>query len=238
MPIHRPARCARAVLVVLAAVFALAGCGAVANGPIGGGGPSTEPRAEADPAAGAPSTDHRPGGPSAPAGGGAHEISIVADFGPLPDGSGDAVVETTWTVDAHGTRRLVVDTPSGVAEHHVMTDDEHWWWLGPEVRATIVDAEWIHFDLAAIEDVGGELPEVVAEARSVVPPPPDIVPGHLLAGRQVLAAHVVSDDEVQLVVDGVERPVVHRRRLLPEGTTIELPTGAVDVRDVPGVLRR
>lgn len=233
MPIHRPPRSAR-VLVVASAAALLVACGTGAAGPPRPSPPAVDPAGLAVPTD--PVPDER-GEAAADPTAGPHEISVVADFGPLPDGSGNAVVETIWTVDAHGTRRLVVDTPAGFAEQHVMTDGEHWWWLSPEVRETIADAEWVHFDLHAVELVGGRLPDIVTEARTVVPPPPDIVPGQLVAGREVLAAEVVGPHEVHLTVDGVEQPVVHRLRRLPADTTIELPVGAVDVRDLPEVLR-
>jgi hypothetical protein len=230
VPVHPPARLARMLLAVLAAAL-LTSCSTSA-----GSAPEAPAPPAADPAAGAPPADSPPAAPG-PDRGGAHEVVLVADFGPLPDGSGDAIVETRWTVDVSGTRSLVVDTPAGVAVHHVLTDDEHWWWLDPTVRETIADAEWIHFDLHEVEAVGGELPEIVAEARVPLPEPGDIVVGQIVAGHEVLAIEEVDDDEVHLTVAGIERAVVHRRRDLPAGTTIERPDGAVDVADLPEVLR-
>lgn len=225
MPVHHHVR--RAAALVLTAVL-LAGCA--------GSGSAASPRRsapEVDPAGGpAPGADEPVGVADGP-----HEVRLIADFGPLPDGSGDAIVETIWTTDGAGTRSLVVDTPAGIAEQHVMTEDEHWWWLSPAVRATIADAEWIHFDLPAIEAVGGELPPLIARARAATSQPGDIVAGHTIAGLEVRAAEAVSDDEVHLTMSGVERVVVHRRRALPEGTMVELPAGAVDVADLPDVLR-
>lgn len=225
MPVHRPARRAVALAVTTLLLTGCAGRGSAAP-------PAAEPR-EADPAGGpAPEPD----GPVDVADG-PHEVRLVADLGPLPDGSGDAVVETIWTTDGSGTRRLVVDTPAGIAEQHVMTEDEHWWWLSPAVRETIADAEWIHFDLPAIEAAGGELPPLVARARAAASQPGDIAVGDTVAGLEVLAAEAVSDDEVHLTMAEVARVVVHRRRALPAGTTIERPIGAVDVADLPDVLR-
>jgi hypothetical protein len=77
----------------------------------------------------------------------------------------------------------------------------------------------------------------VAEARRPPPQPRDIAVGHVVAGREVLAVHVVDPDEVHLTVAGIDRPVALRRRGLPAGTTVEVPTGAVDVADVADVLR-
>lgn len=235
MPVHPPARSPRGLVLVLAALL-LASCGAgiAAPEPAPPPAPAADPAARADPDD--PGAETAESGPSG-VGDGAYEVTLVADFGPLPDGSGDAVVETVWTVDAAGTRSLVVDTPAGFAAHHVMTDDEHWWWLDPTVRETIVDAEWIHFDLHAIDEVGGELPAIVAEARVPLPDPGGIRVGQIVAGHEVLAVDVVGADEVHLTVAGIERAVVHRRRTLPAGTTIEPPDDAVDVADLPDVLR-
>jgi hypothetical protein len=229
VPTHPFLRFVRTAFGVLAATVPLVACGASSATP------DAQPPA---PVAPGPAAVDRPARGTAPdAASAPHAVSLVVDFGPLPDGSGHAVVDTTWTVDAHGTRRLVIDTPAGIAEQHVMTDDEHWWWLSPEVRATIADAEWIHFDLRAIEEVDGELPDIVAAAREVVRQPGDVGVGHVVAGHEVLAVGVVDDDEVHLTLAGIRRHVVHRRRALPAGTTIELPAGAVDVGDLPGVLR-
>lgn len=222
--------------LVLRAVPLLAGvllvaCSDTAAGPI-----PDEPPLAVDPASesvSGPLTDAT----SAPAvGAGPHEVSLIADFGPLPDGSGNAIVETVWTVDADGTRQLLVDTPVGPAARHVMTDDEHWWWIDPAAREAVVDAEWVHFDLRRTAEVGGALPEVVSEARVPLPPPGEIVVGDFVAGHEVLAVEVVNQDEVNLTVAGVDRPVVHRRRTLPAGTTVAVPAGAVDVGDLPDVL--
>jgi hypothetical protein len=233
VPVHPPVPSPRGLVLVLAALL-LTSCGAGAAAP----GAAPPPSPAADPAARADRDD--PGAEtaeSAPSGVGAHEVTLVADFGPLPDGSGDAVIETIWTVDAAGTRSLVVDTPAGFAAHHVMTDDEHWWWLDPTVRETIADAEWIHFDLHEIEEVGGELPAIGAEARVPLPDPGGIRVGHIVAGHEVLAVDVVGADEAHLTAAGIERAVVHRRRPLPVGTTIEPPDDAIDVADLPDVLR-
>lgn len=235
---HRPLRACvlRALTGTVLTASVLSGCGR--GGAEVPAAPVPEP-AVPDPAADpTPPADAEPGAaPRSVVPDGPHEIVLVADFGPLPDGSGDAVVETTWTVDARGVGRLVVDTPAGPAVQHVMTETEHWWWLSPEVRSTIADAEWVYFDLAAIDEAGGVLPEVVAEARAPVPQPGEIEVGQIVGGREVRSIEVVDDDEVHLTVAGVERPVVHRRRRLPPGTLLEVPSGAVDVRDLPGVLR-
>ena len=227
MPVHH--LITRAAAVVLASLV-LAACGGSAGGQAPGavqGQPAPDP-------AGAPAPDvaAQPD-PTARA----HEVSLVADLGPLPDGSGNAVVTTTWTIDAKGTTQVVVDTPAGVAERHVMTEGEHWYWIAPTLRGTFVDAEWIHFDLRAIEGVGGALPEPIAEARQAVPQPGEIAVGDAIAGHRVLEVEAVGDDEVRLTMDGIEQPVVHRRRALPAGTVIQLPTGAVDVSDLPDALR-
>ncbi len=227
MPVHHVVP--RAVPFVLACLL-LAACG----GSAGGQPPGAAPGHRGPDPAGAPAPDVAPEPDPAA---GPHEVSVVLDLGPLPDGSGGAVVTTTWTVDAAGTTRLVVDTPAGVTERHVMTEDEHWYWIVPAARGTLVDAEWIHFDLRAIDEVGGVLPESIVEARGPVPQPGEIVVGDPIAGQRVVEVEVVGDDEVRLGLVGVERPVVHRRRALPAGTAVEIPTGAVDVSDLPDVLR-
>lgn len=213
----------------LAAALSLTACstGAATEPPT-----APAPAQAADPAAQPPS-DASLVVPAA----GPTEIVLVADLGPLPDGPGRAVVETTWTTDGAGTVRLVVDTPAGIAAQHVQTADEHWWWLHPEARRTIVDAEWIHFDLAAIEEVGGVLPDVVTEARQEPPQLQEIAAGDVVAGQEVQAVEVVDDGEVHLTVAGIEQPWILRHRVLPSGTTVDLPAGAVDVRDVPDRLR-
>ena len=223
MPIRpRHRRCA-----ALAAALVLTACSTSSATPVRAPSP-----AAVDPASGPapqPSASSSADGP--------HEVALVADLGPLPDGAGRAVVETTWTTDGSGTVRLVIDTPAGIAEQHVLTADEHWWWLHREARRTIVDAEWIRFDLAAIEAAGGELPDVVVEARQPPPQPGQIAPGDVVAGREVHAVEAIGDDEVHLTVTGIEQPVVLRRRALRPGTTIAVPTGAVDLEELPDRLR-
>lgn len=225
---HRRAHLGRA-FTALAGGLALAACSTSAAAP--GADLAPPPTVEVDPPS-APGT-----GPSDDVGAGPHEVNLVADLGPLPDGSGRAVVTTTWTTDAAGTVRFAIDTPAGLAAQHVLTEDEHWWWLHPEARAVVADAEWVHFDLPVIESVGGELPDLVAEARLPPPRPDGWSVGEVVAGREVLQVEVVDADEVHLTVAGVERPVVHRLRPLPASTRIDLPTGAVDVADLPDVLR-
>ena len=232
MPVHCSAPVRRGVLVALLALL-LGACGTSAAEPRAASSPpSVDPVSE-------PATvaDVEPPSAEESVSEGPYEVALIADFGPLPDGSGDAVVETTWTMAADGTRELVIDTPAGYAAHHVMTDDEHWFWIAPAARDALVDAEWVHFDLREIEAVGGELPEVVAEARVPVPAPGEITTGSVIAGHEVLAVDEVGDDEVHLTMDGIDEPVVHRRRALPADTSIEIPTDALDVSDLPEALR-
>ncbi|MFP5578632.1 MAG: hypothetical protein ACLGIZ_10400 [Acidimicrobiia bacterium] len=231
MSIHRPTRPLRAASLVLGALL-LAGCGTSAAGPSATAAPPAVDPASADVEPGP-----HPGSAAGRHADGPYQVSIAVDLGPLPDGSGDTIIETTWTVDAAGTRELVVDTPAGHAARHVFTDDEHWWWVHPSAREELVDAEWIHFDLRQIEAAGGDVPEVVAEGRVPIPDPGEIVVGQIVAGHEVLAVDDVGDDEAHLTVAGIERPMVHRRRPLPPTTTIDIPDGAVDVADLPGVLR-
>lgn len=221
---HGNRRLRRAALAV---ALCLTACTADAAAP-----PPTRP----GPSPTDPPSSSAPAPDPAPADG-AHEVTFVADLGPRRDGPGRAVVETTWTTDGDGTVRVAVDTPVGLVEQHVFTDDEHWWWLHPEARQTVADAEWIHFDLDAIAAVGGELPDVVREARLPPPLPLEVGVGSQLAGLEVLAVEVVDDDHVRLTLDGVERAAVLRRRSLPGSHRVRQPTGAVDVTDLPGVLR-
>lgn len=231
MPICPPARPVRAASLVLGALL-LAGCGASAAGPSPTAGPPALDPASVDAEPGA-----HPGSDADPQADGPYQVSIAVDLGPRPGATGDTIIETTWTVDAAGTRELVVDTPAGPAAHHVITDDEHWWWVHPSAREALVDAEWIHFDLRQIQAAGGDVPEVVAEGRVPIPDPGEIVVGQIVAGHEVLAVDDVGDDEAHLTVAGIERPMVHRRRPLPPTTAIDVPDGAVDVADLPDVLR-
>ncbi|MCO8128458.1 hypothetical protein NHL50_14700 [Acidimicrobiia bacterium EGI L10123] len=223
MPIRpRRLRCA-----ALAAALVLTACSS-------GSAASTSrvpPPSAVDPAS-EPALDPASDPPTGP-----HEIALVADLGPLPDGSGRAVVETTWRTDGAGTVHLAIDTPAGIVEQHVGTADEHWWWLHPEVGRTVADAEWVRFDLDAVAAAGGELPDVVVEARQPPPQPDGIGPGDAVAGREVLAVEVVGDDEVHLTVAGIERPVLLRRRPLRPGTIVAVPSGSVDLRELPALLR-
>jgi len=222
-----PIRPHRHRCAALAAALVLTACSAGSAAPT----PRVPPPSAVDPASG-PSPEPASDLPTGP-----HEIALVADLGPLPDGSGRAVVETTWRTDRAGTVHLAVDTPAGLAEQHVGTADEHWWWLHPEVRRTVADAEWVRFDLDAVEEAGGELPALVVAARQPPPQPDEVAPGDVVAGREVLAVEAVGDDEVQLTVTGIEQPVVLRRRPLRPGTVVAVPSGSVDVRDLPDLLR-
>lgn len=223
-----PMRPVRAVLLVAGALL-LTACARTAAAP-----PPAEGRpGPVDPAGSAPDVDE----PLVDVPAGPHEVSLVADLGPLPDAPGRAVVSTTWTTDADGTVRFAIDTPAGLADQHVFTDDEHWWWLHPEVRRTTVDAAWIHFDLHAVAQAGRELPDVVRDARQPPPQPHEVAVGDVVAGREVLAVEVVGADDVRLTVAGIEQPVVLTRRALPRGITVDVPSGAVDVGDLPEVLR-
>lgn len=213
--------------VALVAALLLTACSSSGASPS-----SPAPGSAVDPSAD-PAGSARP----APEGDGPHEVALVADFGPLPDGSGRAVVEATWTDDGAGTVGFVLDTPAGIVDQHVLTAEEHWWWLHPEARRTIADVEWIRFDLDVIAEAGGALPDVVLDARQPPPQPDEIAPGDVVAGREVRVVDAVGQDEVRLTVAGVERPVVLRRRALPPGTTVDVPAGAVDVRELPDHLQ-
>jgi len=164
-----------------------------------------------------------------------YELVLAIDLGPLPDGSGPTLVEVCLTVVGERSR-YVVDTPAGAVVDHVMTADEHWWWIIPEARETVVRAEWIHFDVAAVEAAGATLPAPVAEARARLPTPAEVRVGDLLAGGEVLAVETRTPGEARLRVEDVPVPVVLRRRVLPATTTVEIPEAAVDVRDLADAL--
>lgn len=219
--------------VGLAAALSLAACADDASDPVADP-PRRSPVGSAGPAPAPPAPEPEP--TQADVADGPHEVALIADLGPLPEG-GRAVVETTWTTDADGTVRLAIDTPAGLADQHVFTEEEHWWWFSPQVRRTVADAEWVRFDLDAVARAGGELPDIVLAARRHPPRPRDVAVGHVVAGREVLAVESVDHDEVRLTVAGIEQPVVLAQRALPEETVVEIPSGAVDAADVPSVLR-
>jgi len=148
------------------------------------------------------------------------------------DAGGDPVEITVRATTAGPRRELVVDTPAGVVERHVMTDDEHWWWITPLAR-DVVDVEWVHLDLAEVDRVGGELPEPVADARAMLPEPGEVAVGSVLAGRQVLRVDRVGPDEERITVADLDDPVRLRRRRLPAGTEVDLPPGATPLRELP-----
>lgn len=237
----RPTDVGRLAAALVAALL-LGACAAGADAPaaLPGSPAAVDPAAADRPDAHRADADHTDTDPGPEPGvdvTGAHEVVLVADLGPLPDGTGRAVVESTWRTDAAGTVHLTIATPAGITEQHVWTADAHWWWLHPEARRTVADAEWIHFDLPAVEEVGGDLPDVVTVARQPPPQPDGIGVGDLVAGREVQAVDVVDVDEVHLTVARIEEPVVLRRRALPADARIDPPPGAVDVADLPGLLR-
>lgn len=164
-----------------------------------------------------------------------YEITLVADFEALEPDLEDAVVEIRHVVV--GDRRQVTMSAAGeVLDQHVVTADEHWWWLHPDIRRSVVDIEWIHIDVAEVEAVGGTLPDIVAEARRPLPAPDEVDVGDLVAGREVRTVSHVDEHEVRFTVPGVPVEMVLRRRALPAGTTIEIPAGARDLRELPEAL--
>lgn len=176
-----------------------------------------------------------PGASSPEAAGPAVEVTLTIPVGELPDGTAGAV--TIRTVEAGGRREVVVDTPAGVVDRHVMTEHEHWWWITPLAR-DVADVEWIHIDLRELDDAGGELPGPVADARVPLPEPGELATGVVLADREVRAVTPVDPDEDRVEVEGLDEPVVLRRRRLPPGTTIELPRGATPLRELPEAFGR
>lgn len=178
------------------------------------------------------------GGPAATsseAAGTAVEVTLTIPVGELLDGTAGAV--TVRTVESGGRREVIVDTPAGVVDRHVMTEHEHWWWITPLARDT-VDVEWVHIDLREVAEAGGELPGPVADARVPLPEPGELAAGVLLTDREVRSVESVGPDEERIEVDGLDEPVVLRRRRLAAGTTIDLPRDATPLRDLPGAFGR
>jgi len=196
-------------------------------------GDAAEPRPVEPAAAPAPDPAAARSGPRPEAVEGPVEVALTIPAGRLPDGT---LAEVSLTLTTAGERReLVVDTPAGVVERHVMTEEEHWWWITPLAR-DVVDVAWVHVVLAEVEELGGDLPEPVADARASLPEPGDLDVGSVLAGYEVLDVERIGPDEERIALDGLEDPAVLRRRALPAGTTVELPADAVPLRDLPALL--
>lgn len=182
-----------------------------------------------DPADGAGSPDPFP----ARRADGPVEVVLEIPVGELPDGTDGTV--TVRSVAAGGRREVVVDTPAGVVDRHVFTDDEHWWWITPLAR-DVVDVEWVHLDRDDLERAGDGLPGPVADARVALPEPGDVRAGMLLADHQVVAVRRVGPDEDRIEVEGLDGVVVLRRRALPAGHQVEVPERATPLRDLPELL--
>lgn len=212
---------------VVVALLAVAGACGTPPDP-----PRDAPAALASPAADGPDEVRAdPPGPDEAA----HELTLTLPAGVLPDGTEGAVV--IRSVAAGDRREVVVETPAGVVDHHVVTADQHWWWIPPAAREAGIAAEWVRIDVAAVERAGGELPDLVADARVPLPAPGDVRAGTDLAGREVLDVEHVGPDEDRLHLAGLERPAVLRRRALPPGTRIEPPQRATSLQDLPDAVR-
>lgn len=221
-PCHLPRT--RAVLVVV--VFALTGCAAGASSPPADDPPSGAPTlVEPAGAADAADAEHEP----------PHELVLVTDIAAVrPGHEGEMEVRHVVVGDR---RRVTIEFLGDVKDEHVVTAEEHWWWLHPEVRRAVAsDVEWVHVDIGAIREIGGELPAPVAEARTPLLDPAVVEVGDVVGGREVLHVERLGDDEVRLTVADLSVPVVLRRRALPADTTIELPRGAADLRDLADAL--
>lgn len=225
-------------LVALAAVaLLLAGCGTAGarsssddTGPAGSDRPAVDPAAARDPAA---APDARVGDAGPP-----HELRLTGDLRDLAAGradADDAVVEVR-VVEAGGRSHVTTSVGGRVVDQHVATADGHWMWIPPELRPGLVDAEWVHLDVGALEDAGLPLPRNVAAARGRAPTPGEVEVGDVVGGMEVLEVEPLAGDAVRLRLVDVPVPMTLRRRPLPEGTEVELPDDAVDVRDVPGLL--
>lgn len=209
--------------VLLASALVLAGA-------CRGGPPTavTAPPAAADPADPPPASD--PVAPTGPVAG-AVELRLTIPVGTSPDG--DELAVEIRSVEAGGRRHVVIDTPDGLVDQHVVTDDEHWWWIPPLARPAIGEVTWIHIDLADVEAVGGSLPDVVADARARLPEPGEIEAGTTVAGHRVVEVERVSSDEDRLVLDGIDGTVRLRRRELPADTVVGVPSEATELADLP-----
>lgn len=162
------------------------------------------------------------------------EISLTIPVGTGPDGQ---VLELEIrSVEAGGRRHVVIDTPAGRVDQHVVTDDEHWWWIPSVARAVAGGLEWVHIDMDEVEAAGGEVPDLVADARERLPAPGEIGEGTTVAGHRVVRVERVGPDEDRLMLAGVEGFARLRRRMLPASTVIDAPRGAVELADLPELL--
>jgi hypothetical protein len=186
------------------------------------------PPVAADRAAPPPAPD-----PAAPTGRSAEavELRLTIPVGTTP--AGDELVVEIRSVEAGGRRHVVIDTPDGMVDQHVVTDDEHWWWIPPVARPAIGEVTWIHIALADVEAAGGSLPDVVADARAPLPEPGEIDVGTAVAGHRVVEVERVSPDEDRLVLAGLEGTARLQRRRLPAATVVDLPSEATELADLP-----
>lgn len=231
MPVH-PRPGAR-----LAAALLLAGCGAAGAGSSPehpGAGPR---RPAVDPAAASDVAAH-PSHATALDAGAPHELVLTGDLRDVAAGrpdADDAVVEVRVVV-AGGRQRVTTSVGGRVVDQHVATADEHWMWIPPGLRPDLVDAAWVHFDVGALEAAGLPLPRHVAGARGSAAAPGDVEVGDVVGGMEVLGVEPLSGDAVRLRLADVPVPMTLRRRPLPAGAEVELPTGAVDASEVPALL--
>lgn len=217
----RTSRCA--VAVALTALL-LTACGS-----------DPPPAAAPDPVADlrAPDPPRSPS-PAAPPGGLPVELRLSIPVGEAPDGTTLEVV--VRSVEVSGRRLVTIDTPAGRVDQHVVTDDEHWWWIPPMAREAVGEVRWIHIDVREVEAVDGQLPDVVTDARLPLPAPGQLRPGTTVAGYEVVDVQRVGPDEDDLTLAGIDGPVRLRRRVLPAGTEVELPPDAVELADLPAAV--
>lgn len=162
------------------------------------------------------------------------EISLTIPVGTGLDG--EVLELEIRSVEARGRRHVTIDTPAGRVDQHVVIDDQHWWWIPPAARAAAGDLEWVHIDLTQVEAAGGELPDLVSDARTPLPAPGEIGEGTSVAGHRVIEVERVGPDEDRLTLAGLEGSARLRRRMLPTRTAIEPPSGAVELADLPELL--
>lgn len=159
------------------------------------------------------------------------EVTLAIPVGTSPDGVALEVV--IRSVEAGGRRRVAIDTPAGTVDQHVVTEDEHWWWIPPLAREAVGAVEWIHLDVDEVEAAGAELPDAVVDARVPLPAPGTIRPGTRVAGYEVVAVESVGAREDRITLAGLDEPARLRLRHLPASTVVEPPIGAVELTDLP-----
>ncbi len=120
---------------------------------------------------------------------------------------------------------------------HVATPHDHWVRLSATAAEPIgFPTDWVHIPLDELGDV--ELPPSLAQVRAPLPDPRTVAVGDLVYGsREVVEVLERDAGEAHLVLDD-GRTVVVRRVELPADTTVDAPTSAIDVRELPELIDR